>query len=496
MESGGVPAASDPSLDTAVVASSPLATIVLDGSRRLIGFNAAAERLTGRSAASVLDRPAAELFRAEDAERCLVLLESAVGNADDHVEMVLRTEDGRGVLAGISWAPLLQDGRPAGLVGVGRDVAHRKRLEHEATRMAESFRALAEGSDLGLYRFSFLPHLRVDYVNPYLETIIGVSCEELTADPAPLWERLDATTRAGLDHARRGGEVDWPLLGTWHHPDGHLVELEFREAPLYDVAGRLESVLGMVRDMTGQRRQEQALAAALDLERAATDRLRRVDELRKVFLQAVSHELRTPLTAVLGFSATLRDRVAELPAARAAAMADRVHRQAGRIQRLLDDLLDVDRLSRGVLTLTRTPVDLGALVQRVAAELGDDQLVIDAPSCTLAVDPLKIERIVVTLLVNARRHAGPAADVRLALRPGDDDVRLVVEDDGPGVPEDQWRTVFEPFAQGPTAEGAASPGTGIGLTLVAAFSELHGGRAWVERSELGGARFVVALPRP
>lgn len=369
----------------------------------------------------------------------------------------------------------------------------RDRLEHELKRTADSFRALAEGSDLGMYRFSFLPDLKVDYVNPYLEELIGVSFAELARDPRPLWERLDPATRDGLDAARRGADVSWPLEGRWRHPDGRMLDLQFREAPLRDVEGRLEAVFGMVRDVTDQLRQERALASALELERAAADRLRRVDELRKVFLQAVSHELRTPLTALLGFSATLCDRADELPPDRIAALADRIHHQSCKMERLLDDLLDVDRLSRGALTLDRTPTDLGELVRRVAADHGDDRIEVQAPSVTAAVDPIKIERIVVNLLVNARRHAGPGAEVRVTLHAGDP-IRLVVEDDGPGVPADQRHTVFEPFAQGPTAEGSASPGTGIGLTLVAAFAELHRGRASVEKSDLGGARFIIELP--
>ncbi|WP_052664548.1 PAS domain-containing sensor histidine kinase [Nitriliruptor alkaliphilus] len=382
-------------------------------------------------------------------------------------------------------APPLPDGEAS---------QRRDRLEHELKRTADSFRALAEGSELGMYRFSFLPHLKVDYVNPYLEELIGVSFVELATDPRPLWERLDPATRDGLDAARRGADVSWPLEGRWRHPDGRELELQFREAPLRDVDGRLEAVFGMVRDVTDQLRQERALASALELERAAADRLRRVDELRKVFLRAVSHELRTPLTALLGFSATLYDRADGLPPDRIAALAERIHHQSRKMERLLDDLLDVDRLSRGVLALDRIPTDLGELVQRVAAEHGGDGLQVRAPSVTAAVDPPKVERIVVNLLVNARRHAGPAAAVSVTLEPGDP-VRLVVEDDGPGVPADQRRTVFEPFAQGATAEGAASPGTGIGLTLVAAFAELHRGRASVEDSDLGGARFVVELPR-
>jgi PAS domain S-box-containing protein len=482
----------DPALAGAIVASSPLATIVLDETRTVIGFNPAAERLTGRPAATVVGRPAGELFPAADAATSLELIGAAARGETGHLETELRTADDGRVAVGISWAPLVHAGRARGLVGVGRDIGHRKRLEHELRQVAQSFRALAEDSDLGMYRFSFVPDLQVDYVNPCLAELLGVSFAELVDDPRPLWQQLDPEARAALDAARRGEVTAWPVDATWTRADGQQRDLQVREVSLRDVHGWLEATVGLVTDVTGQRHQELAIASALDLERAAASRLRRVDELRKVFLRAVSHELRTPLTAVLGFSATLRDRVEDLPPDRVAMLADRVHRQATRMQLLLDDLLDVDRLSRGALATDRVEVDLGALVTRVAAEAGGDVEVI-APTCLLAVDPFKLERVLSNLLDNARRHAGPDAHVRVTLRPGDP-VLLVVEDDGPGIPEDQRRSVFEPFAQGSDAEGAPSPGTGIGLTLVAAFTELHGGRASVGASDLGGARFVVELP--
>jgi PAS domain S-box-containing protein len=409
--------------------------------------------------------------------------------------MVWRTGDGGAVPVGVSWAPVVRGGEVVGLVGVGRDIADRKALEHDRYTMAESFRALAEGSgDLGMYRFRFAPALEVEYVNPHLEDTYGVHLAELRRDPSPLWERIDDHARRQLDRTRRGDDIDWPVDAIWNHPDGRRLEVQFHEVPLRGPSGRLEGVLGVVRDVTGQRRRQRALSSALDLERAVAEELRRVDQLRQVFLQAVSHELRTPLTSVLGFGATLRERGGQLPGATVSELADRLHRQATRMQVLLDDLLDVDRLSRGVLTLDRRAVDVGALVERLCGERADDpRLEVDVVPCTAEVDAAKVERIVDNLVGNARRHAGVMARVRVRVVAGDP-VRIEVDDDGPGVEASLRPTVFEPFAQGRTASGDPSPGTGIGLTLVAAFAELHGGRAVVGDSDLGGARFVVELP--
>ena len=109
-----------------------------------------------------------------------------------------------------------------------------------------------------------------------------------------------------------------------------------------------------------------------------------------------------------------------------------------------------------------------------------------------AVDPPKVERMVENLLVNAFKHTPPGTAVHLRVEAAGDDVLLAVDDRGPGVPAEQREAVFEIFSRG---DGTTAPGTGVGLSLVARFAELHGGRAWVEDNPGGGASFRVSLPR-
>ena len=116
---------------------------------------------------------------------------------------------------------------------------------------------------------------------------------------------------------------------------------------------------------------------------------------------------------------------------------------------------------------------------------------VDAGSIIADIDGPKVERIVENLVVNATRHTPDGTPIWVRIAPCDEGVLIIVDDAGPGVPDDIKEAIFEPFRQGP--ENRPSPGTGIGLSLVARFAELHGGRAWVEDRERGGASFRVLL---
>jgi PAS domain S-box-containing protein len=484
-------------LGAAMAVSSPLALIAVDEDRLVRSFNPAAERLVGRTAAEIVGGHLGRLFPPETRAGALAAIEAAGRGEEGHLELTVSSPPWEHrTLVGISWGPLAVEGRTLGLVGVGRDITRRKQLEHDLAVMADSFRALAEASDLGMYRFSFSPRLIVDYLNPVLEQFLGFTTAQLREDPSPLWSRMPHEAVEQLTKLRRGERpAADPIEASWRHPAGDEIRIQIREVALCDVSGRVTGALGIVNDVTAQQLQQEKLAETLRMEREAADALRRVDELRRLFLQAVSHELRTPLTTVLGFSATLQARAPDLDAEETAVIAGRIHRQGQRIERLLDDLLDIERLARGVVTIERRELDVADLVTDVAREHGGPGIELEAPPTPARLDAGKVERIVVNLLANAHRHAGPDAVVRVLVGSTDEVVRIVVEDDGPGLADELKRRVFEPFEQGPDSSSLASPGTGIGLALVAAFAELHGGEAWAEDSDLGGARFVVELRR-
>ena len=264
---------------------------------------------------------------------------------------------------------------------------------------------------------------------------------------------------------------------------------------LRDPVGAVIGMSSIGEDITERKRAEETLREAFDQEKEASDRLRALDEMKTTFLHAVSHELRTPLASVLGMALTLENR----PELSIEEQRDLIHRMAmnaRKLDQLLVDLLDLDRLDRGILEPLRRLTDVGQLTRRTVESsgiLGRRQVRVEAELVIVSVDAPKVERILENLLANAVRHTPPAATICVKVGPDRGGVLIVVEDTGPGVPQEVRDSIFEPFQQGPNAP-AHSPGVGIGLSLVAKFAELHGGKAWVEDRPGGGASFRVFLP--
>ncbi|HKN79857.1 MAG TPA: histidine kinase dimerization/phospho-acceptor domain-containing protein [Actinomycetota bacterium] len=158
------------------------------------------------------------------------------------------------------------------------------------------------------------------------------------------------------------------------------------------------------------RRSEQKFSEAFHREREASQRLQALDEMKNTFLEAVSHDLRTPLTSILGSAVTLEQSGMDIPREDAIDLLQRIASNARKLEGLLGDLLDLDRLQRGIITPQRRPIDVGALVRgavREFVQLGGREIECGSDELIANVDPPKVERIVENLLSNASRHTSP-----------------------------------------------------------------------------------------
>ena len=389
------------------------------------------------------------------------------------------------------------------LQGVIFDITQRKQAEEQLREAEARYRTLVEQIPAVTYIDSYdgieRGQYRTMYVSPQIEEMLGYSPDEFMARP-DLWPTLihpedrDAVLATDAHHYQTGE----PLTQEYR-----LIDREERvhwvldkAVAIRDESGRLRFSQGMLYDITDRKRMEDDLGRALAVEREAGERLRALDELKNTFLHAVSHELRTPLAAVLGFALTLQREEVELDAKERLEIVHRLAANARKLDQLLSDLLDLDRLDRGIMEPRRRPTDVAALVRRTVESsevLGTRPVRVEAQLVVAPIDGPKVERIVENLLANAARHTPPGSSVWVRVDPHEGGVLIVVEDDGTGVPEHLRETVFEPFRQGPQTRPHA-PGVGIGLSLVARFAELHGGKAWVEERPGGGASFKVFLP--
>ncbi len=391
-----------------------------------------------------------------------------------------------------------EDGNPQFSQGVLHDVTQERTAEARLREAEERYRGIVEHIPAAIYLDKADASLQSLYVSPQIAEIAGVSPEQWLADPE-LWLKLmdpserdevrDSYTFAALSG------LPWSAEYRMHRPDGRTIWVHDETTFLHAEDGSPRYLQGVIFDITERRLAEQALRESEQREREAAERLRSLDEMKNTFLAAVSHELRSPLTSILGLSLTL-ERTPDLVDADRGDLLRRLAQNASKLDRLLKDLLDIDRLNRGIVAPQYRVTDVGALARRTVESLDiltGREVVAEADSVVIAVDPAKVERIVENLLMNAARHT--AADRRIWLRVVREDggVAITVEDDGPGVASEIRSEIFEPFRQGPTASPHA-PGTGIGLSLVARFAELHGGRAWVGEREGGGAAFHVFLP--
>jgi PAS domain S-box-containing protein len=373
--------------------------------------------------------------------------------------------------------------------------------EQAARRLSEAeerYRAIVEHVPAAIYLDRADRSMESIYMSPQVEEITGYTPQEWIDDPT-LWLAIMAPEdRAEVERtylesvtARRPWKAEYRV----NTRDGRTIWVHDETTFVSDAQGTPLFLQGVLMDITDRKLAEHALRDSERREREAAERLRALDEMKNTFLAAVSHELRSPLTSILGLSLTL-ERGSAMSTVDRADLMERLAANARKLDRLLKDLLDIDRLNRGIVEPQYRTVDVAALTRRAVESLdslADRAIELDVRPLVLTIDPPKIERIVENLVVNAARHTVPTCRIWVRLEACDGGALLSVEDDGPGVPAELRDAIFEPFRRGPTVS-SYSPGTGVGLSLVARFAELHGGRAWVDERIGGGSAFRVFLP--
>jgi two-component system sensor histidine kinase KdpD len=269
--------------------------------------------------------------------------------------------------------------------------------------------------------------------------------------------------------------------------DGPIGDTPFREHP--------EQLLGAV-----------ASEAALALERAElaraasrTEALRQADEMKTALMASISHDLKTPLATIKAAISSVLDKRVTWTEDDIDVFHQTIDSQVDRLNRIISDILDLNRVESGDLTPEHTAVSVGELLFRAKTatsfETKGREVTIDAPaSLRVLTDEALITQALVNLIENAVKYSVPGGAIHLKAAGGPDEVLLTVEDEGPGIAPEDLPSVFERFYRA-EEHSRRIKGSGLGLTIVKGFVELCGGQVSVESSP-AGTKFIIKLPAP
>jgi PAS domain S-box-containing protein len=400
----------------------------------------------------------------------------------------VRHKDGRWLHI-VDRAILIRDkaGQPARLVGCRLDVTERMQAEEAAAKAQEIFKLVHSIGRIGHWEWNLLSD--ENRWSPEIEALYGLPPGGFEGGYQG-WLKLvhpDDRPRAEADvqHSMQTGKYFTEFRVIW--PDGSVHWLEARAYVFKDDQDRPVRIMGVNMDVTERKRIEETL----------TEADRRKDE----FLATLAHELRNPLAPLRNGLHLMRMANADPQAIESArAMMDR---QLTQLIRLVDDLMDVSRISRGKIELRKQRVELAAVVHsaietsRPLLDQMHHQLTVTLPDQPVIVDAdlTRLAQVFANLLNNAAKYSDRDGDIRLSCQRQADEVQVSVKDTGIGIPADQVTKIFEMFSQVGGSRAKSQGGLGIGLTLVRQLVELHGGHIEARSEGPGkGSEFIVRLP--
>lgn len=329
----------------------------------------------------------------------------------------------------------------------------------------------------------------------------GVGCL-LVAEEAILGKRLDAL--AG-ELIRQPTWSDLPvLLLTRYGADSVTVGSalqSFSNVTLLERPVRPATLLSALRAAIKARERQYQVRAHLAEQERTEEVLRENDRRKDEFLATLAHELRNPLAPIRNSLHILRLTGGGDPASEQ--VCDMIERQVGHLVRMVDDLMEVSRITRGKVDLRVEAVEVAAVIRsaveasRPLIDACDHQLAISLPGEPLMIqgDSVRLSQVVSNLLNNAAKYMKQGGQIWLTVRKIDDDVQISVRDTGIGIEKGMLRHIFTMFAQVDRSKRQAQGGLGIGLTLVQSLVEMHGGRVEAQSDGLGkGSEFIVRLP--
>ncbi len=345
-------------------------------------------------------------------------------------------------------------------------------------------------------------------INKVALDAVGVTLAEVEGKPfwTTFWwqvsDEINATLRESIARAAKGEFVRWDTQIYGRAGGTETIIIDASLMPVTDADGTVVFIAAEGRDITEKKAQEREIAAKNIELQGLLERIRELDEIKTQFFANVSHELRTPLALILGPAQRLIDDQGTMNLPERRESGQMIARNARTLLKHVNDLLDISKLEAGKLKIELQDVDVAALVRFLASNFAvlaadrDIEFAVDANGPVMAaVDPDKLQRVLMNLLGNAFKFVPPGGRIRCALRSSPRELAIAVDDSGPGVRPELRQAIFERFRQGDGGIARKTGGTGLGLAIAKEFVEMHKGRVEVLDSDLGGARFQITIPR-
>jgi PAS domain S-box-containing protein len=371
------------------------------------------------------------------------------------------------------------EGKPLRMIGAMRDATETKRAER-----AYNTQLLNAAAD-GIFALDAEGH--VTFVNQSAAQMIGWSVAELLGKDMHAVAhhrhpdgREYPVDECPIQKTRRTGETSRSDQEVFWRKDGSNIAVEYTSTPVRGGSGEITGLVVTFRDISERRF---------------------VEQMKDEFVSVVSHELRTPLTSIRGALGLLAaGRLGEIPE-KGKRMLDIAVSNTDRLVRLINDILDIERMESGKATLALQPCDAGNLMAqavdliRPMAEKAGVTLRWEACDTSLLADPDRLLQTFTNLLGNAVKFSPPGETVSLTASAGADSVLFEVADRGRGIPADKLELVFERFQQVDASDSREKGGSGLGLPICRSIVHQHGGEIWAESGPGAGSRFRFTIPR-
>ncbi len=476
----------------AIVASSDDAIVSKDLNGIVTSWNAAAERIFGYSAEEMIGQPILKLIPSDrQSEEPAILERIRRGERVDHFETIRRRKDGREINVSVTISPIRgADGRIVGASKIVRDLTG----QQEALVQGALLAAIVQSSDDAIVSKDL--NGIVTSWNAAAERIFGYTAAEMIGQPILKLIPPDRQSEEPeiLARIRRGERVDH-FETIRRRKDGRKINVSVTISPIRGADGRIVGASKVARDITEQKRMEKEL-------RRYAEELAAQHRQKDRFMAMLAHELRNPLTPMRTALEILRHRGGD--ATQVERVREVLDRQVRNLTRLVEDLLDISRLTQGKVHPRLERVDLARLIRfncrgheahAEASGLALHCMVPELPLWVMA-DPTRLDQVLDNLLENAIKFTASGGRITVAAGTEGDSVLMTVRDTGIGIDPQLLPRLFDAFTQDEQSLARSRGGLGLGLSIVRGLIELHGGSVSAHSDGRDqGAEFRVRLPR-